>query len=71
MNESRGLVKPYADFVDELIENLQFHANSDIDPLLEEHGPVEEEAEENEIKENDITLRGDQIVYANVTSMTQ
>ena len=52
-------MKPYADFVDELIENLQFHANSDIDPLLEEHGPVEEEAEENEIKENDITLRGD------------
>ena len=71
MNESRALVKPYADFVGELIENLQFNANSDIDPLLEEHGPVEEEAEENEIKENDITLRGDQIVNANATSMTQ
>lgn len=59
MNESRALVKPYADFVGELIENLQFNANSDIGPLLEEHGQVEEEAEENEIKENDITLRGD------------
>ena len=57
----------FADF----IENLQFHANSDIDPLLEEHGPVDEEAEENEIKENYITLIGDQIVNVNAASMTQ
>ena len=57
----------FADFT----ENLQFHANSDIDPLLEEHGPVDEEAEENEIKENYITLISDQIVNVNVASMTQ
>ena len=47
VNENRALVEPYADVVDEVLQNLQFHANSDIDPLLEEHGPVEEEAAEN------------------------
>ena len=47
MNENRALVKPYSDFVDGLIENLQFHANLDIDLLLGQHGSVEEEAEEN------------------------
>ena len=71
MNENRALVKPYSDFVDGLIENLQLHANSDIDPLLEKHGPVEEEAEENEMAENHFKLRGDRIVNANVANMTQ
>ena len=52
MNENRDLVEPYADVVDEVIENLQFHANSDIDPLLVEHGPVEEDVEENEMEED-------------------
>ena len=49
-NANRALVEPYTDVADEVIENLQFHANSDIDPLLEEHEPVEEEATENGIE---------------------
>ena len=71
MNEEKALVELYVDVVDEFIENLQFHPNSDIDPLLEKHGPVEEEPGENEMKEDDVTLRGDEIVNANVVNLTQ
>ena len=31
-----------------VIENLQFHMNSDIDALVQEHGAVEDEVGENE-----------------------
>ena len=40
--------------------------NSDIDPLVEKYGSVKEEAAENEMEEDDITLGGNQIVNANV-----
>ena len=71
VNENRALMEPYANVADEVIANLQFHANSDIDPLLEEHGPVEEKAGENEMEENHITLGGDQLINANVVKLTQ
>ena len=69
VNESRALVELYA-VIDEVIENLQFHANSDIDSLLEEHGPVDEEPEENEMEEDTNPLGGDQLVNANVVNLT-
>ena len=70
VNENRALVARYADFVKEVIENLQFHENWDIDTLLEEYGPVEEEAEKNEMEEDDITLGGDKLVNVNVSNLT-
>lgn len=41
VNSKRALVESYADVVDKVIENLQFHVNSVVDPLNEEDGPVE------------------------------
>ena len=70
VNENRALVERYADFVKEVIENLQFHENWDIDTLLEKYGPVEEEAEKNEMEEDDITLGGDKLVNVNVSNLT-
>ena len=71
VNENRALVEPYADVVDEVIENLQFHANSGVDPLIVEDGPLEEEFKENEIEEDNIALEGGQLVNANVVNSTQ
>ena len=71
VNEKRALMEPYANVADEVTENLQFHANSDIDPLLEEHGRVEEEAAENEMEEGHVTLGGDQLINVNAVKLTQ
>lgn len=40
-NSKRALVEPYPDVVDKVIENLQFHVNSVVDPLNEEDAPIE------------------------------
>ena len=71
VDENRALVEPYADVADEDIETLELHANSDIESVLVEHGPVEEEAVKNEMKEDDITLGGDQLVNADVVHLIQ
>ena len=68
INENKTLVEPYFDAVNEVIEDLQFHAGSDSDLLFEEHGPVAAEAEENETEEDDIALGCDQLVNANVVN---
>ena len=70
MNEDRALVESYHDVVDEVIENLQFHANSDIGPPHEEYKPIEKKAEENEMEEDDITLGADQIINTNDLNLT-
>ena len=70
VNEDRALVESYDDAVDEVIENLQFHANSDIGPTHEEYKPVEKKPEENEMEEHDITLGADQIIDTNDLNLT-
>ena len=70
VNEGRALVESYDDVVDGVIENLQFHVNSDIGPTHEEYKPVEKKAEENEMEEDDITLGADQIVDTNDLNLT-
>ena len=54
-----------------VIENLQFHMNSDIDALVQEHGAVEEEVGENETEKGDITLGGDHLFDSDVLNVIQ
>ena len=54
-----------------VIENIQFHMNSDIDALVQEHGAVEEEVGENETEKGDITLGGDHLFDSDVLNVIQ